>query len=153
MSNPMPTNTFESMPPLPPKPPQEHAVRKTPLWRKPILWVLTALFFGVAVGAGSASAKEVEVIKEVPVEKIVEKEVEVEVPVTPTACTDALDYASIIFTMNADAIGTMQDMVKHAGTFDAAGLNADTAKLNKQAEDLDKLSQPYKDAVALCRAG
>lgn len=152
MSNQMPHQTFEPHPPVPPMPvyvPNPKRPKKRFL--VPIL-VITALLFGVATGAASTSAKEVEVIKEVPVEKIVEKEVTVEVPVTPEACTDALDYASIIFTMNADAIGTMQDMLQHAVAMDAAGLEADTAKLDKQTQELGKVKTPFTDAVKECRA-
>jgi hypothetical protein len=150
MSNQMPTNTFESMPPLPPVPPQHAVPKKTPFWKRPLLWVLAALLFGIAVGAGDP--RTVEVTKEVPVEKIVEKEVEVAVPTTPEACTDALDYASVIFTMNAEAIGVMQNMLKHAVALDAAGMDADTAELDKLTQNLGKIKTPYQSAVEQCRA-
>lgn len=149
MSNQLPTQTYEPMPPMPPQPPV-HAVPKKPFWKQ--IWFLpvVALLFGIALGSGDP--RTVEVTKEVPVEKIVTKEVKTNVPTTPEACTDALDYASIIFTMNADAIGTMQDMLKHAVAFDAAGLEADTATLDKQTTELGKIKTPYQQAVAECRA-
>lgn len=157
MSNqtPQPNQTFEPHPPVPPMPiyvPNPKRPKKRFL--VPIL-IIAALLFGVATGAASTSAKEVEVIKEVevvkevPVEKIVTETVEV----TPKSCTDALDYASILFTLNADAIGTMQNMLKHAVAFDAAGLDADTAELNKTTEAVGKLKTPFTNAVKECRAG
>jgi hypothetical protein len=74
------------------------------------------------------------------------------VPTTPTACTDAMDYAAIIFTMNAEAIGVMQNMLKHAVAFDAAGLDADTKELEKLTENIGKVKTPYQTAVEQCRA-
>lgn len=151
MSNTMPTQTFEAMPPMPQH--QSNAVppKQKKRWLMPVL-VAVAVLLGFAVGGAAVPPKTVEVTKEVPVDKIVTKEVTKEVPTTPKECTDALDYAATIFTMNADAIGTMSDMVQHAGHLDADGLNADNAKLDKQTQELSKIKQPYQDAVAACRA-
>ncbi|UDL16699.1 membrane protein [Arthrobacter phage Atuin] len=151
MSNQMPTQTFETMPPLPQHQPNAVPPKKKRGYLMPLL-VVGALFLGLGAGAVTVPPKEVEVVKEVPVEKVVEKEVSVEVPTTPKACTDALDYAAIIFTMNADAIGTMTDMVKHAGTLDADGLRSDTAKLEDQTANLGKVKTPFADAAKECRA-
>ena len=152
MSNQMPTQTYEPMPPLPPQAPQ-HAVRKTPLWRKPILWVLTALIFGLAVGAGRASARVVEVTKEVPVEKIVEKEVTVEVPVTPQACLDVITNAGKIIAVSIAIQDAQSEAMTAFSNSDVAGINAATEKVKIQNAVLDELTAPWKESIEGCRAG
>jgi hypothetical protein len=127
-------------------------VRKTPFWRKPLVWVLAALFFGIATGAGSASAREVEVIKEVPVEKIVEKEVEVAVPTTPQACLDVITVAGKLIAVNIAIQDIQSDALTAVANSDVPAINRATEKVKIQNAVLDELTAPWSEAVEGCRA-
>lgn len=148
-----PTQTFEPHPPVPPMPVYSpNPKRPKKRFLVPIL-VIGALLFGLATGAASTSAKEVEVIKEVPVEKIVEKEVTVEVPVTPQACLDVITTAGKILTVSVAIQDAQQDALTAVSNSDVAGINAATEKVKAQNAVLDTLTGPWGEAIEGCRAG
>jgi hypothetical protein len=152
MSNPTETQTYEQYPPVPPVPPQNAVPPKpkTPFWKK--IWVLpvAALLVGLAIGAGDP--RTVEVTKEVPVEKIVEKEVEVAVPTTPQGCIDAIDTAVEMFAVQAAVMDIVSGSLNAVANNDVAGIDAATAKMGEQNAELDKLQTPWASAVKECRA-
>ena len=118
-------------------------------WFIPAVAGALALFIGIAIGS-SSEPKTVEVIKEVPVEKIVTKTVEK--PVTPQSCLTALDLSEEGFTYSAEAMGYMNDALQAAGKLNVAGLTKANADLEKVSPKMKQLSAPMKTASAECRA-
>lgn len=123
-----------------------------------LIWVpALALFAGIAMGAGTQPEPEVRevekiVTKEVPVEKIVEVEKEVKVPVTPAACIEALDLAQTGFTYSSEAMGYMNDALQAAGRFDVAALEQANADLETLNPKIGALKEPMLAATTECRA-
>lgn len=117
---------------------------------------VVTLLAGVGIGtsaAGGVPEPRVETkieTREVPVE--VEKEVEVEVPVTPDVCLTALDNADDLNAVNADAFSVVADMFDAASSFDVAGINSGSAKLDKLQPEVSAAAAAYREEAAACRA-
>lgn len=116
-----------------------------------------AFIIGSLLGAAGQPEPETETVTvtkevEVPVEKIITEQVEVEVPVTPEACLEALDLSEQGFGLASEAMGYMSDAMTAASTFDIVALEAATAELEVLNPKLTALSDPMNAAKAECRA-
>lgn len=115
---------------------------------------VVTLLCGVGIGtsaAGGVPEPEIHTERvEVPVE--VERPVEVEVPVTPAACSAALDSADEVIQLAADGFGVVETMFDAASRFDAAGINAGSAELDRMQPSLAASVSTYREEAAECRA-
>lgn len=117
---------------------------------------VAALLVGVGIGnsaAGGVPEARVETkIETREVEVPVEVEKIVEVEVAPAACLTALDNADDLNSVNADAFGVVADMFDAASSFDVAGINSGSAKLDKLQPQVSAAAAAYRDEAAACRA-
>lgn len=115
-----------------------------------------ALVIGVGIGTsatGETPEPRVETIVQTEtVEVPVEKEIEVEVPVTPAACIAALDEAEALNQLNIEAFGVVADMFDAASSFDVAGINSGSAKLDALQPDVALKVADYNVEAEACRA-
>lgn len=119
---------------------------------------VAALLIGVGIGnsaAGGVPEARVETKietreVEVPVEKIVEKKVDV--PVTPAACIAALDEAEALNQINIEAFGVVADMFDAASSFDVSGMNAGSAELDALQPKVASKVADYNEEATACRA-
>ncbi|MFC9335849.1 hypothetical protein [Arthrobacter sp. NPDC057009] len=117
-------------------------------WLLPVGLAVAGLVLGF--GAGMGAKPEPEIVVQ---EKIVEKEVEVEVvkEVTPPSCIEALDVTQEAIELFSTYPEMANDAVQAAGTFDTAGLQAATRKIETFNSDLGKLTPKVGAPVAACR--
>ena len=113
---------------------------------------LVAFILGMAAGGDSsdepAAAPEPEVRTET---KTVTEEVEV--PVTPQACYDALDSAeSIVSGTMADVMTTVSEAFESASVLDAAGMEAAMTELDELTVQIENQVAEYNPAAAECRS-
>jgi hypothetical protein len=102
---------------------------------------VVALALGSGIGAGNAKTETVEVIKEVQVpgpERVVTKEVKVNVPTVPASCLEAL-------TLNEEAFDIASESLGYVSKGQFAAANASTSRLNALAPKVNA-------AKAACRA-
>lgn len=125
---------------------------RSPKKRKP--WLLIAVAVGaLLIGAGAGSAAGASKIPDtVTVEKVVEKKVTVEVPVTPAVCTEALNLAGEVISSAGRAIGYSTDSLEAAGRLDADTIRANTAKTRTETETLKGLAPKYLVSRESCLA-
>lgn len=116
---------------------------------------VAALLVGVGIGTSAADAPEPRVetkIETREVEVPVEVEKIVEVEVASAACLTALDNADDLNSVNADAFGVVADMFEAASSFDVAGINSGSAKLDKLQPEVAAAAAAYREEAAACRA-
>jgi hypothetical protein len=109
-----------------------------------------ALIFGFGLGAIKPPPAPVTITKEVPVDKIVEKRVEV--PVTPQACLTALTHAGEIIDISGATVGIMSDTLKAAVLRDVPSITANTEKVKVQTDKLKGITPGYISAREECQA-
>jgi hypothetical protein len=132
------------IPPMPTKKPK--AKRK---WLMPLLLGF-ALLIGIGVGSTKPAPPPVTIEK--PVDKIVEKEKRVEVPVTPPECIKALALSEQVITLSGEALGYSGDAMKAATNMDVAGIYAANDKIKTVSPKLTAITDPLTSAKATCRA-
>jgi len=117
---------------------------------------IAALLVGVGLGssaAGGVPEARVETkIETREVEVPVEVEKIVEVEIASAACLTALDNADELNAVNADAFGVVADMFDAASSFDVAGINSGSAKLDKLQPEVSAAAAAYREEAAACRA-
>lgn len=120
--------------------------------KKPVVFLpVIALLLGIGIGSGNAP-EPVTVTKEVPgPERIVEKEVEVQVPVTPEACTTYIDLSEQAFSYTSEAMGYMRDAMEGVSVMDVSVVEKATADLQVVQPKIEALSSEVLDAKAACR--
>jgi hypothetical protein len=116
-------------------------------WLAPVL-VAVALIFGFGVGAIKPTPEPVTITREVPVDKIVTKEV----PVTPQACITALEGAGEIIDLSGKTIGVISDNVSAAAKLDVSALRANNEKVEANTEKLKGITPGYVAAREECQA-
>lgn len=135
-----------------PKPP----VKKQAWWKKPIVIVgAAALILGLGIGTASAKTETVEVEKRVEVpgpERVVTKEVKVNVPSTPAACIEYIDLSEQAFDYSSEAMGYMGEALTAAGQMDVAGLDAASQRIKSVTPKLQAMTPDVQRAKAECRA-
>lgn len=139
MTQQLPTQTFEPVPPMPPQKPK----RKMP-WLAIILTTV-ALFIGAGAGYASGSSKIPDTVE---VEKEVEKRVDV--PVTPSVCTEALSLAEDVISSAARSLGYSNDSLNAVGELDAKRIEANGSKIEAETAVLEELGVKYRDARDSC---
>lgn len=140
-----PQSPVQPFPPMPDHPPvKQKAQRK---WLVPVL-MITALLVGI--GFGSIKPAPAPVTIEKPVEKIVEKKVEV--PVTPAVCGVALDKGAEVNDISAEVVRLLSSSLTAAGEMDAATIVANTAKVREQTQKLKDLTPTFQLSRDSCRA-
>lgn len=112
--------------------------------------------FGIGAGAGAAGgapeAVTVEKRVEVPVEKVVTKEVKVDVEKTPASCIRALDLAGEAMGIMAQVADLGGDTAIAAGTGNVRELNSITAQLEALNVEIVDLNAPTATAASDCRS-
>ncbi|WP_248760987.1 hypothetical protein [Pseudarthrobacter sp. SSS035] len=96
-----------------------------------------ALLITFGIGAGSTSAKTVEV------ERVVE--------VTPAACQRYIDLSEQVLGYASEGLGYSSDAMEAAARFNISGIEASTAKLDTLALKVEALSPQVIAAKAECR--
>lgn len=128
-----PSPTSQLMPPAPPK---------KAWWKKPVVIMpAAALLLGLGIGSASAKTETVEVEKRVEVpgpERVVTKEVKVNVPSTPASCLEALDLNEQAFSYASESLGYV--------------LKGQYANANAITEKMKALTPRANAAKAECRA-
>ncbi|WP_104138750.1 hypothetical protein [Arthrobacter sp. ZGTC131] len=132
--------------PLPPQAAEPEKRKRKPKWFLPAGLAVAGLVLGFGAGVGAKPEPEIVVQ-----EKIVEKEVEVVKEVTPPSCIEALDVTQEAIELFSTYPEMAHDAVQAAGTFDTAGLQAVTRKIETFNSDLDKLTPKVGAPVAACR--
>jgi len=140
-----PYQQFQYAPAVPPQVPKKASKFKR--FGLPVGLLLAGLLVGGVSGA-SAVPEPVEIVKEVPVEKIVTKTVKE----TPASCLKAIQYAEQIFGVAADMTDVMSDGIKAAAYGSAADINAVTARIEVLNASLDTHTASYKTARDSCQA-
>lgn len=138
---------FQPAPPMPSYQPQAPKPKRA--WLLPLLLV-AAILVGFGVGAAKPAPDPVTVEKrvEVPVEKIVTKEV----PVTPAACGTALDRGADIIGMSGTVVGLLSDSLGAAGNLDAATIRNNSDKIREQTAKLKEITPEFQLSRDLCQA-
>lgn len=131
MSNQMPTQTFEPMPPMPQQFPNQY--RPVPLtkrrWFMPVALLAVGLFVGGAV-TGSFNAVTAS---------------------TKTAnCKAAFEYADTGLDASGNVISYLSDGLSAAAERDAYTLDNLAPKIEEETNRLDGVPQKFKEARELC---
>jgi hypothetical protein len=134
------------MPPYQPQAPKPKAKRG---WMVPVL-VAVALIFGFGMGAIKPAPDPVTIEKrvEVPVEKIVTKEV----PVTPAACGDYIEASSKVNDISSTVVGILSDTLSAAVNLDAATIRANNAKVDAETAKLKDITPEFQSTRDTCKA-
>lgn len=115
---------------------------------------LAAGLVGVGIGGASGSAPATEpartAVTERRVEVPVEKVVEVEKPVTPQSCRDALRLAREGFALAGEGFGYSSDAMRAAGNFDPDGIDRATRRLNQVTDKTLTLAPKFNAAATTC---
>ena len=121
---------------------------KRPIWKRPLTLVgVGALAIGILIGGSGRPAPEV-VTVEKPVDKIVEKRVEV----TPAVCLSALDLSETAFGYASDAFGFASAALTAAGNMDIAGIEKAGADIKALNPKIEAIAPRVNAAKAECRA-
>ena len=128
--------------------------------KKTLLAGAGVLLFGIIIGSCGASGgtettstpapTETETVEVPGPERVVEKEVEV--PVTPDSCLEALDLAEQGFDLASQTISIMNDALQAAANLNVAGIESATAQLEVLQPELESIVGPMNEAKAECRA-
>lgn len=141
-------HSYGQMGPVAPQPaPEQPKRRRKPNWFLPAGLAVAGLVLGFGAGVGAKP-------EPVTIEKVVEKEVEVEVikEVTPASCIEALDVVTEAIELFTTYPAMASEAVRAAGTFDTPGLNAVTKKIETFNSDLDEITPRIGTPVSECRA-
>lgn len=120
---------------------------KRPIWKRPITLVGTGMLVAGLLIGGSGKP---EAPAPVEVEKVVTKEVKVEV--TPAVCLSALDLSETAFGYASEALGYTSAALTAAGNMDIAGINAASADLKVLNPKITAIAPRVNAAKAECRA-
>lgn len=141
--------SFNAVPPQPPQapvlPPQKPSKLKR--FGLPIGLLLLGLVIGGASGA-SAVPEPVEIVKEVPVEKIVTKTVKE----TPATCLTAIGYAEDIIASTGRVVGVFGQILDAASDLNAARIEALNPEIDVETEVINELRPKYQSARDDCQA-
>lgn len=118
----------------------------------PVATLLAGVGIGTSATGGVPEPRVETKIETREVEVPVEVEKIVEVEVAPTACLTALDNADDLNAVNADAFAVVADMFDAASSFDVAGINAGSAKLDKLQPEVAAAAAAYREEADACRA-
>jgi hypothetical protein len=144
-----PTTTYPSQPLYQPQVPMP--VKKASKLKRfglPVGLLALGLMVGGTAGA-SAVPEPVEVVKEVPVEKIVTKTKEV----TPQACLTAISQGELIIQSSGRVATIFSDILSAVQTMDAAAIRAANPKLDAETATIKGITPKYQNARDECRAG
>lgn len=110
-----------------------HSPPKQGSWPRLLLLLLAALLlFGTGLAIGKSDSERVEV--------------------TPQSCLDALNAADEGFTLAADAMSAVSDIMTAVSTFDIAGVEQGNAELSRIEGLLTTVMDPYITSKEACRA-
>lgn len=112
-------------------------------------YAVGGLILGSALAATAIKPERVEVPGP---ERIVNKTVEVDKPVTPAACLTALDLSEEAFGYAAQAMGYMSDALTAASKFDTAAITQANTDLKAVTPKMTALKDPMNAAKSECRA-
>lgn len=134
--------------------PVDPAPKKKRWFKNPLLLIpVGALILGFSAGA-STTPEPVTVTetKEVPgPERVVEKEVEV--PVTPAACTEYIAVSEEAFGYASEIIGYLGSALTGASDFDVAVVEKAAADMKTVQPKLEAVTPKVNAAKAECAAG
>lgn len=118
-------------------------------WLLPLL-VVAGILAGFGVGAAKPAPDPVTITKEVPVDKIVEKRVEV--PVTPAACGDYIEASAKVNDISSTVVGLLSDTLSAAADLDAAKIRANNAKVDAETAKLKDITPEFQSTRDECKA-
>lgn len=142
-----PYQQFQYGPQMPTQAPKKRALFKR--FGLPVGLLLFGLLVGGSIGTSSVP-DPVEIVKEVPVEKIVEKKV-TEFR-APSSCLKAIEHAEEIFGVAARTTTVMSEAISAASARSTSRLNASTAKMDGLNAELEGFGVSYRASRDECKA-
>lgn len=137
---------YGQMGPTPPPSPAPEPEKRKRKWILPASLAVAGLVLGFGAGVGNKP-------EPVTIEKVVEKEVEVEVikEVTPPSCIEALDKASDVIQTLYKLAPIAKDSITAVAENDPTALDAQTQKIKDLNADIEDQTGPLGVSVGDCR--